>query len=522
VLSILCEQFADDLIVTPTGHKLLPPYIRVIQGDGVDYESIPKILQALMDAGFAADNIGFGSGGALLQKVNRDTLKMAFKCSEIVVNGEAREVFKDPVTDNGKASKKGRLTLQLASDVEGYIEEDLYKSRDGPDGVKGGTGFLHFTPDGRYVTVASGQGDETRDLMLTVFENGELLVDQPLTDIRQRADIPNGPFVQDIAGEGDDQKMMDEDARVEQELLEAQEQAEGRVQSPQSVQEQAARGFSPQAVAAQQQVPSPGRAGSPHAAVAIEPVVSAAPQGVVYAAPPVQAAGVTSLLAPVATVTPTALTAAASMPVVTTGAVTRSIVTLPGAMQQMPAGTPMIVGQTQAGAMVMTAPAAPVTRHLPAMMAVSPAMAYKPMAGASGALAPALSAPVVGPQVIRVQGPSFVAAPPGATVIRPMGPSFVAAPPVPTATAAIPTPTVQAAPQIVQAPATYVQQMPAPQPQMMVAQRAPVQLAQSVRMMPGAALSPGVKRTSGAIVMGRSPVPGQFVVGGPSPRALAM
>lgn len=45
--------------------------------------------------GFAADNMVFGSGGALLQKLNRDTFKCAFKCSEITVNGQTREVFKE-------------------------------------------------------------------------------------------------------------------------------------------------------------------------------------------------------------------------------------------------------------------------------------------------------------------------------------------------------------------------------------------------------------------------------------------
>merc|ERR1719353_1531790 len=107
ILQILTECFAEDVTETSTGHKLLPPYIRVIQGDGVDWESIPAILESLKQAGFAADNMVFGSGGALLQKVNRDTFKCAFKCSEITVSGTTREVFKDPITDLGKASKKG-------------------------------------------------------------------------------------------------------------------------------------------------------------------------------------------------------------------------------------------------------------------------------------------------------------------------------------------------------------------------------------------------------------------------------
>merc|ERR1719215_2042601 len=141
IIRILLEQFKEDVITTKTGHKLLPPYIRVIQGDGVDYETIPKILESLKRANYAADNIVFGSGGALLQKVNRDTFKCAFKCSEITVNGETREVFKDPITDKGKASKKGRLTLQLASETTGFTEADKYKPRgDDADGVPGGTG----------------------------------------------------------------------------------------------------------------------------------------------------------------------------------------------------------------------------------------------------------------------------------------------------------------------------------------------------------------------------------------------
>eukprot|EP00929_Paragymnodinium_shiwhaense_P022996 TRINITY_DN14508_c0_g1_i1.p1 TRINITY_DN14508_c0_g1~~TRINITY_DN14508_c0_g1_i1.p1 ORF type:complete len:550 (-),score=138.57 TRINITY_DN14508_c0_g1_i1:540-2189(-) len=196
ILEILCEQFKEDVTTTKTGHKLLPPYIRVIQGDGVDWESIPKILKTLADAGFAADNMVFGSGGALLQKLNRDTFKCAFKCSEITVGGKATDVFKDPITDKGKASKKGRLTLQLASETTGFSEDDKYKPRADDNGTPGGTGFLHYTPCGTYVTVASGKGDPAKDILVEVFKNGELLKDWSLDEIRGRADIPNGPWSQ--------------------------------------------------------------------------------------------------------------------------------------------------------------------------------------------------------------------------------------------------------------------------------------------------------------------------------------
>jgi len=195
IVTILCQQFQEDVITTKTGHKLLPPYIRVIQGDGVDYESVPKILGALKDAGFAADNMVFGSGGALLQKLNRDTFKCAFKCSEITVNGQAREVFKDPITDKGKASKKGRMTVQRAEETQGR-EEDRYKPRQDENGIAGGEGFLHYSADGKFVTVASGQGDPSKDLLVEVFRDGVLLKDWTLQEIRARADIANGPFSQ--------------------------------------------------------------------------------------------------------------------------------------------------------------------------------------------------------------------------------------------------------------------------------------------------------------------------------------
>jgi nicotinamide phosphoribosyltransferase len=61
--------------------------------------------------GWSADNIAFGMGGALLQKLHRDTQKFAFKCSSIVVGDQQRDVFKAPVGDASKASKRGRLQL---------------------------------------------------------------------------------------------------------------------------------------------------------------------------------------------------------------------------------------------------------------------------------------------------------------------------------------------------------------------------------------------------------------------------
>jgi nicotinamide phosphoribosyltransferase len=92
--------------------------VRLIQGDGVNERTIRNILGRFQAFGWSADNIAFGMGGALLQIVNRDTQRFAMKCSSIEVNGEWRDVQKDPITDSGKKSKKGRVTLWTNSGGE--------------------------------------------------------------------------------------------------------------------------------------------------------------------------------------------------------------------------------------------------------------------------------------------------------------------------------------------------------------------------------------------------------------------
>ena len=163
LLDLLGEAFKEDVTTTSTGHKMLPPYIRMIQGDGISVESLGEILEAMAKAGWAADNLAFGSGGALLQKINRDTQKCAFKCSEITkADGSSTLVFKDPITDKGKQSKKGKLSLEMGK-------------------------------DGKLTTVTEGKGTAEKDVLIEVFKNGQLLVDQTCAEIRARAQIPGCP-----------------------------------------------------------------------------------------------------------------------------------------------------------------------------------------------------------------------------------------------------------------------------------------------------------------------------------------
>jgi nicotinamide phosphoribosyltransferase len=93
------------------GYKVLDPSVGVIQGDGINFCSIQEILSEVVKEGYSTDNVVFGQGGGLLQQVDRDTQRFAFKCSAAKVNNEWIDVFKNPKTDVTKASKKGRLKL---------------------------------------------------------------------------------------------------------------------------------------------------------------------------------------------------------------------------------------------------------------------------------------------------------------------------------------------------------------------------------------------------------------------------
>jgi nicotinamide phosphoribosyltransferase len=92
--------------------------VRVIQGDGINEETIALILVRITASGYSTTNVAFGMGGALLQKLDRDTQKFAYKCSSITVNGQPRDVFKSPVDDPGKRSRGGKLDLIRAPNGE--------------------------------------------------------------------------------------------------------------------------------------------------------------------------------------------------------------------------------------------------------------------------------------------------------------------------------------------------------------------------------------------------------------------
>jgi nicotinamide phosphoribosyltransferase len=115
LVEILGEKFG--YTKNAKGFKVLNN-VRLIQGDGINELTVRSILGAFMAMGWSADNIAFGMGGALLQIVDRDTQKFAMKASAAEINGEWVSVVKDPITDPGKRSKAGRVTLWTNSGGE--------------------------------------------------------------------------------------------------------------------------------------------------------------------------------------------------------------------------------------------------------------------------------------------------------------------------------------------------------------------------------------------------------------------
>lgn len=151
--------------VNNKGYKVLNG-VGILQGDGIDEDTIYDILNTCVSMGYSSDNLVFGMGGALLQgndtqSLNRDTFKFAMKCSSITVsldNGttEDIDVYKSPITDMGKVSKRGRIDL-----------------------------IRH--PDGRYETVRipTDTLEHPESVLRTVYANGELLEEYTLEQVRK-------------------------------------------------------------------------------------------------------------------------------------------------------------------------------------------------------------------------------------------------------------------------------------------------------------------------------------------------
>ncbi len=145
--------------VNSKGYKVIKG-CGVIQGDGIDIEVMKKVRRRMSPhhthstrlaarpatcthqrslaslraqvagsveaAGFAADNVTYGMGGGLLQKVNRDTMSFATKLNHIVYRGHGHgtDIMKQPQTDTGKFSLPGMLAVKRVRGVPTVFPAD--------------------------------------------------------------------------------------------------------------------------------------------------------------------------------------------------------------------------------------------------------------------------------------------------------------------------------------------------------------------------------------------------------------
>lgn len=154
VIELLWDVFGG--IQTPTGHKLLNSHIGAIYGDGITISRASEICERLAAKGFASQVV-FGIGSWTYQANTRDTFGTAMKATWAVVDGQARNLYKDPITDDG-TKKSATGLLQVINGERGAL---ILREKVSPE-------------------------EETQGLLTPVFENGKLLVNQTLAEIRAR------------------------------------------------------------------------------------------------------------------------------------------------------------------------------------------------------------------------------------------------------------------------------------------------------------------------------------------------
>ena len=139
--------------INTKGYKVLDSHIGQIYGDSLTENDIFESLELLKSNGFSAEASLYGCGSYLVRKLNRDTMRFAFKCSAQKRNGVWYDIYKNP-KDITKKSKSGLLKL---IDDNGVIK-----------------------------TVNHHEYLDKEDLLIDVFSNGELLIDYTFNEIRNR------------------------------------------------------------------------------------------------------------------------------------------------------------------------------------------------------------------------------------------------------------------------------------------------------------------------------------------------
>lgn len=129
---------------------------KILWGDGINEDTVTEAFKIAEEMGISADSIITGSGGGLMQaNIDRDTCKFAVKGSNVIVDGDSRGISKSPITDQGKESKRGKMSLLAGSGGQLYtscVSDDVF-------------------------------GD--KNILRPVFRNGEVLSRTSIDDVRK-------------------------------------------------------------------------------------------------------------------------------------------------------------------------------------------------------------------------------------------------------------------------------------------------------------------------------------------------
>ena len=150
VVELLWDVFGGT--ETGKGYKLLDSHIGAIYGDSITRDRAKEICQRLKDKGFASQVV-FGIGSYTYQYNTRDTFGMAMKATYVEINGEGREIFKDPITDDG-TKKSATGLLEVTKETGNYVLHDRVSKE-----------------------------KETKGELMTIFKDGILLKEYSLQEI---------------------------------------------------------------------------------------------------------------------------------------------------------------------------------------------------------------------------------------------------------------------------------------------------------------------------------------------------
>ena len=154
VIELLWDIFGGT--INDKGYKELDSHIGAIYGDSITLDRAAQICERLKKKGFASTNVVLGIGSFTYQYNTRDTFGFAMKATYGEVNGEGREIYKDPITDDGtKKSAKGLIKIEKQNGSYQLIDQVSWE-------------------------------EEQQGELKEIFRDGELIVDDTLAEIRKR------------------------------------------------------------------------------------------------------------------------------------------------------------------------------------------------------------------------------------------------------------------------------------------------------------------------------------------------